>query len=57
MFDELPRKVMQIEDKVMMFENSNRTLERTFNNTKYQLEAFQSLISEKITTFERSQDP
>jgi septation ring formation regulator EzrA len=57
MLDDLPRKLMQIEDKVMTFDSNYKTLEKSFQNVKHQFETFKNSVGEKVTSFERQQDP
>lgn len=56
MFEELPRRFGQVEDRVIMYENRSENLQKSFHNMQHTYQTFTVGIQDKLAVFEKQLD-
>jgi hypothetical protein len=56
MFEELPRRFGQVEDRVIMYENRSENLQKSFGNMQHTYQTFTVGVQEKLAVFEKMLD-
>ena len=56
MFEELPRRFGQVEDRVIMYENRSENLQKSFHNMQHTYQTFTIGIQDKLAVFEKMLD-
>ena len=56
MFEELPRRFMQVEDRVIMYENRSENLQKAFHNMQHTYQTFTIGVQDKLAVFEKMLD-